>query len=110
AYAGVISGTGGKLTKTGTKMGTVLFMSPEQVKGSELRNLTNREVDGQILFTRACYWTTKGVKAVNQKCLDLSRAHHLSPGDPNIAAFQKEEFDYYGIKPEDCAIDIQPTE
>lgn len=85
-------------------------LTRDQLKGSELRNLTNREVVGQILFTRVCYWSTKGVKAENQRCLDLSRALHLSPDDPGIAASYKSVFDYYGIRPDDTLIDIQPTE
>ncbi|MEI6852999.1 MAG: serine/threonine protein kinase [Bacteroidota bacterium] len=48
--AKIISDTSHKLTKTGTKMGTVLFMSPEQVKGSELDKRTDIYSLGITLF------------------------------------------------------------
>lgn len=85
-------------------------LTRDQIRGSDLQNLTNREVVGQLFFTRSCYWDTKGPKAENQRCLDLSRARYLSSDDPAIAALHKAVFDYYGIKPEHTAIDIRPTE
>jgi serine/threonine protein kinase len=48
--AKIISDTSHKLTKTGTKLGTVLFMSPEQVKGSELDKRTDIYSLGITLF------------------------------------------------------------
>jgi tRNA A-37 threonylcarbamoyl transferase component Bud32 len=48
--AKIISDTSHKLTKTGTKLGTVLFMSPEQVKGIELDKRTDIYSLGITLF------------------------------------------------------------
>ena len=48
--AKIMSGASHKLTKTGTKMGTVLFMSPEQVKGGELDKRTDIYSIGITLF------------------------------------------------------------
>jgi serine/threonine protein kinase len=48
--AKILSGASHKLTKTGTKMGTVLFMSPEQVKGGELDKRTDIYSLGITLF------------------------------------------------------------
>lgn len=78
-----------------------------QIRGSELRNLTNREVVGQLFFTRSCHWDAVGGSAENQRCLDLSRASHLSPDDPAIVALHRAVFDHYGIKPEHTSIDIR---
>ncbi len=48
--AKIMSDTNHKLTKTGTKLGTVLFMSPEQVKGAELDKRTDIYSLGITLF------------------------------------------------------------
>jgi serine/threonine protein kinase len=48
--AKILSDTSHKLTKTGTKMGTVLFMSPEQVKGNVLDKRTDIYSLGISLF------------------------------------------------------------
>ena len=48
--AKIISDTSHKLTKTGTKLGTVLFMSPEQVKGIQLDKRTDIYSLGITLF------------------------------------------------------------
>ncbi len=48
--AKIISESDHKLTKTGTKLGTVLFMSPEQVKGIEVDKRTDVYSLGITLF------------------------------------------------------------
>ncbi len=48
--AKIISDSDHKLTKTGTKLGTVLFMSPEQVKGIEVDKRTDVYSLGITLF------------------------------------------------------------
>jgi len=82
-------------------------MTRDQLKGSDLQDLTNREVVGQLFFARYGYWFTKMGKRETQACLDLSRARHLSPNDPGIKAAHQRVFNFYGIKPEQAAIDIR---
>lgn len=57
----------------------------EQLKGSELGNLTNREVVGNLLFVRSAYWATKGPEHAAAQRLDLTRARALAPDDAAIA-------------------------
>jgi hypothetical protein len=85
-------------------------MTHDQVRGSDLRNLTNREIVGQLFFTRYGYWHSKGAEYEAQACLDLSRAHHLAPDDPGIMAMYQAVSNHYGIKPEHAAIDIRITQ
>ena len=54
-------------------------LTPEQLSGSELRNLTNREVIGTLFFARQGHLTTKNGVFETQACIDLSRARHLAP-------------------------------
>ncbi|MBN1867988.1 hypothetical protein JW916_11930 [Candidatus Sumerlaeota bacterium] len=61
-----------------------------QLKGSEMRNLTNREAVGQIFFTREGYWATQGPEHQEQCLCDLSRARLLAPDDPAIEAAYKQ--------------------
>ena len=75
-------------------------MARDQLSGSDLRNLTHREVVGNLFFTRSCYWGVKGANFQNQRCLDLVRARHLSPDDPAIKAVHQAVLNHYGIKPE----------
>lgn len=82
-------------------------MTPEQVRGSELRNLTNREVVGQLFFARSGYWQARGGTNQTQRCLDLSHARHLAPDDPAIKASHQAVFSHYGIKPEHTSIEIR---
>lgn len=78
-----------------------------QLTGNQMRNLTRREVVGNLFFTRSAYWATKGPERKTQQCLDLSRARHLSPDDPGIKATHEAIFNFYGIKPEHTTIDIR---
>jgi hypothetical protein len=59
-------------------------MKRDQLCGSDLRNLTNREVVGELLFTRMSYWHAKGDKYEAQSQYDLVQAHELAPDDPVI--------------------------
>jgi hypothetical protein len=81
-------------------------MTREQLTGNQLRNLTSREVVGDLFFTRSAYWATKGPKCKTQQCLDLSRARRLSPDDPGVRASYKAIFKFYGINPEYTSVDI----
>jgi hypothetical protein len=81
-----------------------------QLRGSDLRNLTSREVVGHLFFTRAGHWAAKGAQYENPRCLDLSRANHLAPDDPAIKALYSAIFKYYGIKPEHTSLDIRVSE
>ena len=57
----------------------------DQLAGSDLRNLTRREVAGNILFARAGYWAAKGPEHFTWQIRDLEHARHLSPDDRGIA-------------------------
>ncbi len=80
----------------------------EQLAGSDLRNLSNREVVGNLFFARSAYWATRGPECKTQQCLDLSRASHLSPDDPGIKVSHQALFSFYGIKPEHKSLNIKP--
>jgi len=54
-------------------------MTPAQVTGSQLRNLTNREVVGELLYTRSAYWAARGANYRTRQLRDLSRAPQLAP-------------------------------
>jgi hypothetical protein len=56
----------------------------EQLRGSDLRNLTKREVVGNLLFARSGYWATKGPEYATQLCRDLAMARQLAPDDVGI--------------------------
>lgn len=85
-------------------------MTHDDVRGYELRNLTAREVVGNLFFERVAYWGTKGRQCSNQACLDISRAHFLAPEDPAITKRYTSMFEHYGIRPEHTSIDIRPSE
>jgi transglutaminase superfamily protein len=73
-------------------------MKQEQVRGSDLKNLTAREVAGQLLFARSGYWNTKGIEYVRQQRDDLALARELAPDDNGIrnahaAAFRRADVD-----------------
>jgi Transglutaminase-like superfamily len=61
-------------------------MKPDDAKGSQLRNLTDREAVGELLFTRAGYWAVRGEKGKDQARSDLALAHRLAPDDPAVEA------------------------
>jgi hypothetical protein len=82
-------------------------MTRDQVTSCQLRNLTSREIVGDLFFTRSGYWGQTGGKCETQCCLDLSRARQLSPEDPAIKSQYQSMFDYYHIKPEYKSIEIR---
>jgi hypothetical protein len=86
-------------------------MTRDQLRGVELRNLTNREVLGEMFHARSSYWHTKMGKNETQSCLDIARASYLAPDDPNIKGAHEAVFNHYGIKPEykSIEIDVKPT-
>ncbi len=59
------------MTKTGTQMGSVLYMSPEQVKGEKVNHLSDRYSLGVTLFQmatgKAPYDTTTNEYQIFQK-------------------------------------------
>ena len=59
-------------------------LTGEHLKGSDLRNLSRREVVGQLLFARSAYWATKGPEFVAAQHRDLAQAHVLAPDDAAI--------------------------
>ncbi|HVV01964.1 MAG TPA: transglutaminase family protein [Verrucomicrobiae bacterium] len=81
-------------------------MTREQVRGCELRDLSNREVVGELFAIRSSYWGMNGPKAFNQSLIDLARARYLSPDDPKIQAMHDGLFAKYGIKPTHKAINL----
>ena len=81
-------------------------MTVNQLKGYELRNLTRREVVGNLFFNRSGHLNTQDLPQATQQCLDLSRAEHLAPADPAIKATHERVFKYYGIKREHTSIEI----
>ncbi len=82
----------------------------EQLKGSDLRNLTNREVVGHFFFARACHWVMRTPKCRSQSWMDISRAFHLSPDDTAITKTHEAVFSHYGITPEDTLNSIKQKE
>ena len=64
-------------------------MTREQVRGSDLRNLSRREVVGHLLFARSGYWAARGPQYAVLQRRDLSAALRLAPDDPGIrSAYQ----------------------
>jgi hypothetical protein len=79
----------------------------DQVRGSDLRNLSNGEVVGNLFFTRSCYWATRGGKGENQRRRDLSRARCLAPDDPAIQAAYQLVFSAPEITRKHSSIDLR---
>jgi hypothetical protein len=77
--------------------------------GNQMRNLTRREVVGNLFFARSAHWRTYGGKYETQRCLDIAAARHLAPDDPGIKATHEGLFKAYGIKPEHTKIEIRIT-
>jgi hypothetical protein len=78
-----------------------LGLTNYQLRGSDLRNLSNREVVGQLFFERSAYWAMTAARSRTRSWADLSRALHLSPDDPAIARTHQGIFARYGITAED---------
>lgn len=85
-------------------------LSREQLTGSDLRNLTRREVVGHLLFARSAYWATKGQEHSSQQRYDLSRARQLAPDDQAISKSYEAVFNRVGIKQPPTSIKSQPKE
>jgi len=85
-------------------------MRRDQLRGSDLRNLTRREVVGDLFFTRSSYWHAQGGGCQKQSLGDLSRARHLAPDDPAIQATYQAVFNRSGIKREYTSMNIKPKE
>lgn len=85
-------------------------LTRDQLKGSDLRNLTNREVVGQLFFTRSSYWAMTAANSRSRSWVDLSRARHLAPDDPAITKTYQAVFNHYGITPQDTLVSIEQKE
>jgi regulator of sirC expression with transglutaminase-like and TPR domain len=73
-------------------------MKPDDVKGNDLRNLSNQEVIACLLFTRSCHLAMKVDRDPVGSWSDLSRAFSLSPADPAIGRT------YSALKPQKPAV------
>lgn len=73
-------------------------MTRDQLRGSDLRNLTNREVIGELLFARTSYWHTKGGGFESRSRNDLILAHNLAPDDPGIETLYHDVLNHRGIQ------------
>jgi hypothetical protein len=67
-------------------------MTRDQLRGSDLKNLTNHEVVGELLFARTSYWHQKGPNFEGRSSNDLVRAHQLAPDDPGIGVLYQTVF------------------
>ena len=81
-------------------------MTSSQLTGNQMRDLTNREVVGNLLYTRSAYWATKGTEYTVRQCADLAWARRLAPDDPAIETTQRAVFHSYGLNPECSLTDI----
>jgi Transglutaminase-like superfamily len=81
-------------------------MTRDRVSGSDLKNLTNHEVLGQLFFARSAYWVTKGPAFANERQIDLSRARLLAPDDPAIKATYQGVFNHSGNKLVNASLNI----
>jgi len=85
-------------------------LTKDQLRGSDLRNLSNQEVLGQLLFTRSAYWVMSGERSKSRSWVDLSRAFHLAPDDTAIQKTYQAIFTQYGITPGDTLATLQEKE
>lgn len=85
-------------------------MTRDRLKGSDLRNLSNREVVGELFFTRVSYWHTKDGKCENQSLRDLARARLLAPDDPVIERTHQAIFKHDNIESEYTSVGVKPKE
>ncbi len=74
-------------------------LTREQVRGSDLRNLTSREVVGHLLLARSGYWATKGPNHLAQQRHDLALARELAPDDAGIQRSHAAVFKRGSSKP-----------
>ena len=82
-------------------------MTKDQVTGNELRNLSNREVVGSLLFIRSSHWVMKPEQEHTRSWMDLSRASQLSPDDQAIAKTYQAISGRYGLKPDQSLADLE---
>jgi hypothetical protein len=80
----------------------------DQLRGSDLRNLNNREVVGELFFTRMSYWHSKGEKYEAQGIHDLVEAQELAPNDPIIEKTCQAIINHNSIKPVYLSIGTNP--
>ena len=85
-------------------------MTRDRLNGSDLRNLSNREVVGELLFTRMSYWHTKGGKCETQSLRDLACARRLAPDDPIIERTYQAIFNHNSTKPEYTSVGVRVKE
>lgn len=85
-------------------------LTRDQLRGSDLRNLSNQEVLGQLLFTRSAYWVMSAARSKSRSWVDLSRAFHLAPGDTAIQKTHQTVFSSVGITPADTLLTLQEKE
>lgn len=85
-------------------------MTPDKLGGSDLRNLSNHEVLGQLLFTRSAYWVMSAYKSNSRSRVDLSRAFHLAPDDTAIQKTYQAVFNNVGITPQDTLLPLEEKE
>jgi len=72
----------------------------QELQGSDLRNLSPREVVGNLLFARSGYWATKGPAHDPQRRHDLKWARQLAPEDAGIkAAYLASSLGRPGLRP-----------
>jgi hypothetical protein len=83
-------------------------MTRDQLRGSDLRNLSNREVIGELLYIRTSYWHLKGADFESRSRNDLVRAYNLAPDDPGINALYQSIFNFHGIQPARKVIASKP--
>jgi hypothetical protein len=84
-------------------------LTREQLKGSDLRNLTNREVVGQLFFTRSAYWVMSAARSKSRSRADLARAFYLCPEDPAIQRTHQAVFNQYHTTAEDTRLVAVPV-
>lgn len=85
-------------------------LTRDKLRGSDLRNLSNQEVLGQLLFTRSAYWVMSGERSKTRSWADLSRAFHLAPDDPAIVKTHQTIFSREGITPSDTLLTLLEKE
>lgn len=85
-------------------------LTRDKLRGSDLRNLSNQEVLGQLLFTRSAYWVMSPERSKSRSWVDLSRAFHLAPDDTAIQKTHQGVFSTIGITPQDTLLTLLDKE